>query len=54
MKKKSPPYAIIGAAIFGILAIFLYIQHDNAQKAAAQAQIDIAARNTTGKLLLIP
>jgi Flp pilus assembly protein CpaB len=45
VKKKSPPYAIIGAAIFGILAIFLYIQHDNAQKAAAQAQIDQAKKD---------
>lgn len=42
MKKKSPPYAIIGAAIFGILAIFLFIQHEKAQQAAAQAAIDKA------------
>jgi Flp pilus assembly protein CpaB len=39
VKKKSPPYAIIGAAIFGLLAIFLFIQHEKSQEAATQAAI---------------
>lgn len=44
MKKKSPPYAIIGAAILGVATIFFFIQHENAQKAAAQAQLDDAQK----------
>jgi Flp pilus assembly protein CpaB len=40
VKKKSPPYAIIGAVIFGILAIFLFIQHESAAQAANQKQLD--------------
>lgn len=40
MKKKSPPYAIIGAALLGIVAIFAGIQWKKQQDAAAQAAID--------------
>jgi Flp pilus assembly protein CpaB len=42
VKKKSPPYAIIGAALLGIVAIFAFVQWKKAQDAAAQAQIDKA------------
>ena len=31
MKKKSPPYAIIGAALFGIIAIFAFVHWKNIQ-----------------------
>ena len=40
MKKKSPPYAIIGAALLGIVAIFAGIQWKKQQDAAAQAALD--------------
>lgn len=40
MKKKSPPYAIIGAAVLGLLAVFLIIQHEKAQELAKQQAID--------------
>ena len=48
MKKKSPPYAIIGALVLGVLAIFLFIQFRNAQEkkaedAIAKARADAAA-----------
>ncbi len=39
MKKKSPPYAIIGAAVLGIVAIMAYLSHEK----AVQAQFDAAA-----------
>lgn len=53
MKKKSPPYAIIGAALLGIIAIVAFVQWKRAQdqasadavakaKADLQAQIDAA------------
>ena len=53
MKKKSPPYAIIGAVLLGIVCIVLLVQWKKAQdqaaadavakaKADAQAQIDAA------------
>ncbi len=34
MKKKSPPYAIIGAVLLGIIAIFAFVQWKKAQDAA--------------------
>jgi len=53
VKKKSPPYAIIGAALLGIIAIVAFVQWKRAQdqasadavakaKADLQAQIDAA------------
>ena len=53
MKKKSPPYAIIGAALLGIIAIVAFVQYKKVQdqkaadalqqqKAALQAEIDAA------------
>ncbi len=53
MKKKSPPYAIIGAVLLGIVAIVVFVQWKKQQEAAAaaheeqlrqqmQAQIDAA------------
>jgi Flp pilus assembly protein CpaB len=42
VKKKSPPYAIIGAAIFGVLAIFLFVQHEKAQEAETAKAIQDA------------
>jgi len=53
VKKKSPPYAIIGAVVFGILCIFLFFKWQQSQqqslqdalakqKADLQAQIDAA------------
>ena len=44
MKKKSPPYAIIGAVILGIIAIAAFVKYDKDQKAAAQAAIDAKAK----------
>ena len=37
MKKKSPPYAIIGAVILGIVTIFLFLHWKSAQDQAAAA-----------------
>jgi len=45
VKKKSPPYAIIGAAVLGIVAVFIYLQHEKAVQAQAQAAIDQANRD---------
>ncbi len=45
MKKKSPPYAIIGAAVLGIIAVFIYLQHEKAVQAQVQAAIDQANRD---------
>ena len=42
MKKKSPPYAIIGAALLGIIAIVVLVKWKGSQDAAAQAAIDKA------------
>jgi len=42
VKKKSPPYAIIGAAVLGIIAVFIYLQHEKSVQAAAQAAMDKA------------
>jgi Flp pilus assembly protein CpaB len=53
VKKKSPPYAIIGAALLGIIAIVAFVQYKKVQdqkaadalqqqKAALQAEIDAA------------
>jgi Flp pilus assembly protein CpaB len=39
VKKKSPPYAIIGAALLGIVAIFAGIQWKKQQDAAAAAAV---------------
>ncbi len=39
MKKKSPPYAIIGAVALGILAVVFLVQHEKAQQAAQEAAI---------------
>jgi len=35
VKKKSPPYAIIGAVILGILAVVLFLKHEKDQQLAA-------------------
>ncbi len=48
MKKKSPPYAIIGAALLGIIAIVAFVhwknvQDQNAAAALAKAQADAQA-----------
>jgi Flp pilus assembly protein CpaB len=48
VKKKSPPYAIIGAVVLGVVAMILFVQHEKAAKAAAdaalaKAQADAAA-----------
>ncbi len=42
MKKKSPPYAIIVAAILGIIAVAVFFQYEKRQKEAADAQIAAA------------
>ena len=42
MKKKSPPYAIIGAALLGIIAIGAFLQYQKSQKAASDAAIAAA------------
>jgi len=52
VKKKSPPYAIIGAAIFGVLAIFLFIQHEKAEEADKQAAIKKAQDDLNAQLAL--
>ena len=39
MKKKSPPYAIIGAALLGIIAIVAFVQYKKQQDLAAQVAI---------------
>ena len=39
MKKKSPPYAIIGAAVLAIIGIILVIQWKKSQDAAAAAAL---------------
>ena len=39
MKKKSPPYAIIGAVVLGFVAMILFVQHEKSVKAAADAAI---------------
>ncbi len=48
MKKKSPPYAIIGAVVLGLIAMVLFVQHEKSVKAdadalVAKAQADAAA-----------
>ncbi len=43
MKKKSPPYAIIAAALLGIVAIFVFIKYNQNQAAAHQAELAKAA-----------
>ncbi len=40
MKKKSPPYAIIGAVVLGLIAIVAFIQWKKGQDAATQAALD--------------
>ena len=45
MKKKSPPYAIIGAVVLGLIAMLAYFSHekslrDQAQAALAKAKAD--------------
>ena len=42
MKKKSPPYAIIGAVILGILAVVFVLQYLKQQQAARDAEIKAA------------
>jgi len=40
VKKKSPPYALIGAVILGVIAVYAFMQHEKqqeAEKAAAAA-----------------
>jgi Flp pilus assembly protein CpaB len=49
VKKKSPPYAIIGAAVLGILAIFIFVKWKQSQDSAtaaavAKAQADMQAQ----------
>ena len=44
MKKKSPPYAIIGAAVLGLLAVVFYVQHEKAVQAAADAALAQSVR----------
>ena len=39
MKKKSPPYALIGAVILGIIAVYAFFQHEKQQEAAKNAAI---------------
>jgi Flp pilus assembly protein CpaB len=39
VKKKSPPYAIIGAALLGIVAIFAFVKYKQGQDAAAAKAI---------------
>ena len=39
MKKKTPPYAIIGAALLGIIAIFAFVKYKQGQDAATAAAI---------------
>ena len=50
MKKKSPPYAIIGAVLLGLVAIVAFVQWKKAQDAAAQAQIDKAKADMQSEL----
>ena len=40
MKKKNPPYAIIGAVLLGIVCVFLAIHWKSGQDAAQQAKLD--------------
>jgi Flp pilus assembly protein CpaB len=40
VKKKNPPYAIIGAVVLGIIAIVLFVQWTKGQAAAEQARED--------------
>jgi Flp pilus assembly protein CpaB len=40
VKKKSPPFAIIGAAVLGIIVVILFVHWKNAQDAAANAKAD--------------
>ncbi len=63
MKKKSPPYAIIGAAILGIAAIFLFIHWKSVQdkaaadaiaKVKADADAAIAAANAKPSVTVVP
>jgi Flp pilus assembly protein CpaB len=42
VKKKSPPYAIIGAALLGIIAIVAFVQWKKVQDQAAAAAIEKA------------
>jgi Flp pilus assembly protein CpaB len=47
VKKKSPPYALIGAVILGIIAVYAFMQHEKqqeAEKAAAVAAANAAAQ----------
>ena len=39
MKKKSPPYAIIGAVVLGVIAMFAYFSHEKALKEAEDAAL---------------
>jgi len=42
VKKKTPPYALIGAVILGIIAVYAFFQHEKAQEAAKNAAIAAA------------
>jgi Flp pilus assembly protein CpaB len=50
VKKKSPPYAIIGAVVLGVIAIAAFYKHEQDQKAAAQAAIDQANKDAQAKI----
>jgi Flp pilus assembly protein CpaB len=59
VKKKSPPYAIIGAALLGIIAIVAFIhwknvQDQNAAAALAKAQADAQAAIDAAKAQAAP
>lgn len=59
MKKKSPPYAIIGAAVLGIVAIFAFFKYKQGQDAAAaaalaKAQADAQAQIDAANAKVVP
>ena len=50
MKKKSPPYAIIGAVLLGIIAVVAGIHWKNAQDQAAAAALEQAKADLTKQI----
>ncbi|MCE0496519.1 MAG: Flp pilus assembly protein CpaB [Methylacidiphilales bacterium] len=50
MKKKSPPYAIIGAVVLGLVAVYVWHQIELKQAADAQAQIDKAKADAQAQI----
>jgi Flp pilus assembly protein CpaB len=42
VKKKSPPYALIGAVLFGVVGVYVFFQHEKDQEAAKNAAIAAA------------